>query len=711
MGMMKYHPQKQTMEQFSPDRGNFVSRHVWDIEADSLGNFWIGTLRDGLVYFSPKTKEVRQYKSIPNDSTSLANNDIMCVFLDSRNILWVATSDGLSILPSGADKFTNLKKKDLNVTVLTIYEDVHGKIWLGTNGGGVVIVNKDLKVERIISENEGLPSSTICAIEPDDNENIWVSTYNGLVKIDKNTRTITQIPQIAGLQGKEFIPRSSYKWKNGQLLFGGVNGFNLFHPDSLRLNFDPKLVEFTSLKINNDEIAPGKLYKERKILEKSITEVGAIDLSYQDYSFTLTFAPLSFNWQHSLQYAYFLEGLDKEWQYSTSEKRYIHYTNLDPGNYTLKVKASFDGKQWPEEAKILKINISPPWWKTWWFRIGSFILLGIILYLVYQTRVRFLQRQKDKLEELVIRRTRELKRSNEEIQLLLMEVADKKEKIEEQMHEVRQINEEVSTQRDTLELRSFELEKAQTKLKDINATLELLVDKRTQKLTDALRELEMFLYRASHDLRGPISSILGLIGVVRLEKDPVIYSQMYTDFLQRTVLGLDRTLQKLLQKHTIEKKRIYQEAINKTVFMKLLHETVNEIPFYRAEDFQVSIDERVDIHTDRMLLGIILSNLLENAFFYSDQSSNKKVWLKVDQTDTHTKLTVEDYGPGIKADVKDKIFTMFYRGHETSTGNGLGLYLVKNVLQKVNGNIVVETQEKEFSRFIVTLPVNGVDEK
>jgi signal transduction histidine kinase len=328
---------------------------------------------------------------------------------------------------------------------------------------------------------------------------------------------------------------------------------------------------------------------------------------------------------------------------------------------------------------------------------------------VYKTRVAFLKGQKEKLEALVLQRTQELQQSNNEIQLLLKEVAEKKEKIEEQMHEVRQVNEEISAQRDTLELRSNELEKTQKKLREINANLEALVEKRTQKLSDALRELETFLYRASHDLRGPISSMLGLISIARLEKDPIKYNQMYTDYLQKTVLNLDRTLQKLLQKHTIEKKKLYPEIIDKTTFLILLNDVLKDIPFFRPDDLQLQIDDNTSFHTDKMLLGIVVGNLLENAFFYSHLAVNKKVQLEVKQNHESTKIMIQDHGPGIKEEIKDKIFTMFYRGHEISTGNGLGLYLVWNVLEKINGKITVETEERSFSRFIVSVPTTVLE--
>lgn len=706
-GMMKYNPEDKILESFNPDRGNFQSRHVWAILGNSNGNLWIGTLRDGLCYFSPQTKKYEYFTSREGDATSLVNNDIISLYMDSQRRLWVGTSNGLSILPDGSRNFINFSTSALNITILSIYEDNQNQIWLGTSGGGIIIMDKDLNIVKTFSEKDGLPSSTICSIESDDDQNIWISTYNGLVRIEKNSQKITEVPQIAGLQGKEFIPRSSFKTRDGKMLFGGVNGFNLFHPDSVRFSPVTNQVVFTSLKINNDYITPVSDYDGRKILEKSITEIDELHLSYKDYSFTLSFAPLSYNWQGSLHYAYFLTNLDKEWQYSSPEKRFIHYTNLDPGEHILKVKTSFDGKQWPEEATTLRIFIEPPWWGTIWFRIISILLIASLLFAVYKVRVRFMKKQQQKLERLVRIRTLELKKSNEEIQMLLGEVAEKKEQIEVQMDELKHINEEIGAQRDILEIRSSELEKAQKKLKDVNTTLEILVEKRTQKLTDALRELETFLYRASHDLRGPISSMLGLIGAIRLEKDPVQYNTMYTNFFQRSVLGLDRTLQKLLQKHTIEKKKLYPEKIQKTMLLILLEEILRDLPFYRPEDFAVSVEDDVSIETDRMLLSIVLSNLLENAFFYSDSSHDKRVFLGFENVSESIRITVEDHGSGIKTEVRDKIFTMFYRGNELSSGNGLGLYLVKNVLGKINGNIVVETEEGSFSRFIVTLPQYG----
>jgi ligand-binding sensor domain-containing protein/signal transduction histidine kinase len=705
-GLIKYHPEKHSVENLSTEYKNFSSRHVWDIKGDSLGNLWIGTLRDGLYYYSPKTKKIVSYKSNPGDSTSLVNDDVLCLLIDSDNILWVGTSNGLSMLKPGGTKFANMNQvinPDINLNIVSLYEDKDKRIWMGSNGGGITIIDKSLRVIKSIGEKEGLPSTTICAIQPDSGKrNVWVSTYNGLIKINERDFTITAIPEIAGLQGNQFIPKSSFMTSTGQLLFGGVNGFNLFHPDSLKFNLVPKKVIFTSLKILNDEISPSKLYQGRTILKKSITQTEEINLSYLDYSFSISFAPLVYNWQTTLHYAYFLENFDEEWQYTSFDRRLIHYTNLAPGKYILNVKSSFDGTHWPDETTQLIINIIPPWYATTSFRVLMAIIIIVVLYAIYLIRVRFISNQKRKLEELVNVRTLELETSNKENQELLEELAIQKRNIEEKNQELSQINEELASQNDILEDRSNELQNAQSNLKEVNTNLELLVNGRTKKLNETLHELETFLYRASHDLRGPISSMLGLIQISEMEGNGNPNNTL-TQFQYKSIIKLERTLQKLMQKYTILKSDIVLEKLNKTLTRDLLEKITNDLPTFRASDFELDIEDDIEFQSDRTMLNIIFTNLLDNAFFFSTTAVNKIVTMKVAKNQDHVIISLTDRGPGIKRDVRDKIFTMFYRGHELSTGNGLGLYLVKNALTRINGEIKLETEEGKFSRFIVRI--------
>ncbi|MFZ6012879.1 MAG: two-component regulator propeller domain-containing protein [Bacteroidota bacterium] len=719
-GMIKYHPAKGTVDVFSPERRNFKSRHVWDIKEDSLGNFWIGTLREGLCYFNPRSNTYQYYENIPEDSTSLVNNDILSLYIDSQNTLWIGTSDGVSVLRAGSEKFLNIESEDFplqNINVLSIHEDKKGKIWMGTNGGGIIIMNKNLEIERVINEQDGLLSSTICALQADDHDNIWVSTYNGLFKVNSKDLSVAEVPQFIGLQGKEFIPRANFKLPNGRLLFGGVNGFNFFHPDSLKFAPLHVKVVFTSLHVLSEEIKPDSLYNGKKILAKSITDTDEISLTYKDYSFTLTFSPMLFNWQNSMHYAYKLEDLDQDWQYTTSKNRTIHYTNLAPGNYKLIVKTSFDGKNWSSEEKTLAIIMTPPWWGTLWFKIVAFLWSASVLFMFYRVRVSFLTKRKKKLEELVKVRTAELEKSNqelwqknakiemqnEEIQTLMEELAEQKNDIENKNDELSLINEELQTQRDNLEIKSSELEKARQHLKEINASLEQLIEVRTEKLNQTLRELETFLYRASHDLRGPISSMLGLLRVAELESYKANPDKSYYEFFRKTILQLERTLMKLMQKHTIQKSKVSNELITKTVLLEMIQAITKELVYFREQDFQIRINDNIRFENDKTMLGILLTNLLENAFFFSDRSENPNVVLEITQQNEAVTISVLDHGPGIKEDVRDKIFTMFFRGDERSTGNGLGLYLVKNALSKIRGRIHLDSKEGSYSKFTVKL--------
>ena len=671
-GMMKYNPSLNKLELFNPSRKNFESRHVWAIKSDSLENLWIGTLRDGLCYFSTSTYQYKYYKYISGDSTSLVTNDVLCLHVDSRKRVWVGTGNGLSILLPGKEKFINFQRKESTVSlsnniVFCFFEDDQGRMWIGTNGGGITIINPDLSIGKILTTRDGLPNNSITAIQCDDHKNIWVSTYNGLAKISGNDFLILEVPQITGLQGKEFIPGSYLKSSDGRFLFGGVNGFNLFHPDSLSFNPLHENVAFTSLKILNDEILPLSLYDGRKIMDRSITMTDELRLSYKDYSFTIGFAPLTYNGQRGLHYAYFLENFDEEWQYTTADKRFVHYTNLHPGKYSLRVKASFDGKSWPKTAKQLNISIAPPWWATWWFRFGSSALLIGLLYSLYRVRVNFLKKQKEKLEGLVTLRTSELQLSNHE-----------------------------------LEVKSAELQKIQNQLREINTNLEMLVSERTQKLNTTLDELETFLYRASHDLRGPLSSMVGLMHLARLENYQ-FSNPWFNDSMEKVITRLERILQKLLDKYTIQRWRVINESITKPQLVNLLSSIEKDIPYFRVNDFKMDIEEDFRFQSDKMMLRILLANLLENAFFFSERAIDNKVLLHAYNEHDTAVITVTDHGPGIKKEIREKIYTMFFRGSEYTLGNGLGLYLVKCVLEKVKGKISLESEEGSFSKFTVSL--------
>jgi ligand-binding sensor domain-containing protein/signal transduction histidine kinase len=718
-GVIRYHPLTGELDQYHPRNGKFGGHHVWDVVANPDGGYWLGTLRDGLYSFSTETLSSKQYTYVAGDSTALVNNDVISLYLDTRNILWVGTGNGLSVRFPGDTVFqnhfkfkTNDKISLSNNVIHSIHEDSRGRIWLGTKGAGVTVVRVDgrkLVLEKIIRESDGLPGSTVNKILSDHHGHVWLSTNQGLSKIDGADFSVLNLPGGATLKGVEFLPNAGYRDSKGRLYFGSTRGFYVFHPDSIASSENLVDVVFTSLKVINDEIEPGRMYRGRKILDRSIYAVEELRLSHEDYAFNISFAPLEFSGQRDIVYSYFLENLDKEWRFTNSERRLIHYTNLEPGTYVLYVKASIDGTTWPTEAKQLKIVITPPWWSSWWFRVTVLVAVTALIFTLHKVRIRFLERQSAKLERLVELRTGELNRSNQEIQLLLKEVAEQKAQVEEKNKALEENHEEIVSQRDSLESKSRELEKAQTELQKINLRLEDLVRKRTKVLNNTLHELETFLYRASHDLQGPISTLYGLIAVAKLEMTagPGHDAQRHYGMIQSSVLKLDNTLKKLLHKHAIQRLNIIPEEFDESSLGMLVETIAEEVRDFRREDFTMCVDPDIRITTDKGMLGIMLGGLLENAFAYSKNATNKQVKLFVRRVDNRIVFEVCDFGIGVKSDVKDKIFSMFYRGSELSDGNGLGLYLAKNVAEKLNGEISVDTQENQYATFSISLPAEA----
>ena len=206
--------------------------------------------------------------------------------------------------------------------------------------------------------------------------------------------------------------------------------------------------------------------------------------------------------------------------------------------------------------------------------------------------------------------------------------------------------------------------------------------------------------------------MLGLIAVAKMENSPELFNDKYVESLQISALKLDRTLHKLLEKYTIQKQEISYDTFSGQAVYRLLETSIlPNLLGLRKNDLEVTLEGELNFETDSKLLSIIISNLLENAFIYSKKAENKKVELKIRQGQGLVSLCVSDYGPGIKPELREKIFNMFFRGNESSTGNGLGLYLVKAAVEKLNGKVKLEIEEGKYTRFTVTIPEGQSQEK
>ena len=262
-----------------------------------------------------------------------------------------------------------------------IYETKSKKektIWAGTSNGlsYMQFTGAPTGSFKHLSMKDGLPGNVIYGILEDNSGNLWLSTNQGLSKFNPTTKAIKNYDKNDGLQSNEFNAGACLKLENGELLFGGINGFNIFNPDSIKeSNYEPPLV-FTSFKVFNKSIFSGPY----------IANDQCIQLSYKQNFFSFEFAALDYRQTSKNQYAYKMEGIDEDWVY-TGTRRYVSYTNIEPGNYKFLIKGTNKDGIWSRHTSNLNIRIKPPYWKTWWFKILSILIVSLFFYMYHKYRL------------------------------------------------------------------------------------------------------------------------------------------------------------------------------------------------------------------------------------------------------------------------------------------------------------------------------------
>jgi ligand-binding sensor domain-containing protein/signal transduction histidine kinase len=367
------------------DRTNSLGGdEVTRILEDSEGYMWIGTNGFGVDRFDRQKNVFVHYRPQENDAGSLGGTSVMAIFEDKEGFVWIGTwGGGVSRYDRKTDSFVRFQNdpddpRSLNNnTVLSLYEDGEGALWVGTYGGGLNRFDRNTRTFTHYTESDGLPNNVIYGILPDTKGNLWLSTNKGVSRFSLANRTFKNYDAKDGLQGNEFNQGAYYRSRSGRLFLGGINGFNVFFPDSIRDNADIPPVVLTSFRVFDTPLH----------VPQSIAATTSLHLSHDQNFFSIEFVALSFTSPEKNTYAYMLEGLDGKWV-NAGTRRYASYTNLDPGNYTLRVKGSNNDGVWNEQGVTVSITITPPYWKTWWFRLLLLAAVSGILFLMYRYRVR-----------------------------------------------------------------------------------------------------------------------------------------------------------------------------------------------------------------------------------------------------------------------------------------------------------------------------------
>lgn len=346
---------------------------VWEIFEDSQNRMWVGTFREGLELFDEQNKQFIHHK--PGSGNTIRSGYISSLVEAKNGDLWIGTAWGIDVLSKKTGLFRHFPHLENDKTtlshsnVIVIMQDSRGLIWVGTKDGLNLYdsVRQQFKVYR---KEDGLPDNTILTLLEDSNHTLWLSTPNGLSNVsvvaagnNQYTLQCKNYDETDGLQGRQFNENAAIKTLSGELVFGGANGFNIFQPSKIRQTKTVPNLALTDLQIFNNTVRIGEEYNGRVVLPQSVTNAKELTLKYNQNVFTIEFAALDFLNQHKIKYAYKLQGFNNEWLTTDNNNRKATFTNLNPGHYTLLVKASNEAGHWSEPLS-LKINILPPFWLT-----------------------------------------------------------------------------------------------------------------------------------------------------------------------------------------------------------------------------------------------------------------------------------------------------------------------------------------------------------
>jgi signal transduction histidine kinase/ligand-binding sensor domain-containing protein/DNA-binding response OmpR family regulator len=365
------------------DSTSLCNDNIYCIDEDREGRIWIGTYGGGLCYTTPVDYSSLNFSSLNSMNSNLSNDMIRDIMVDSQNNLWVATTFGLNKLEEKPVTGKEVKFQTFfhNPTdqgslayndIVQIFEDSKHNFWFGTFGGGVEFLDGKQTVKLTFTHytrSNGLSNNDVFGIEEDVLGHIWFSTENGLSRLNPTTQSFENFNKSNGLSSNEFSENTCLKTSKGKLIFGSTKGIEVVQPEKILPRETPLKVAFTNFQLFNKN---ANITTPGSPLKKSITYVEEIDLKYYQSSFSFEFSALNYLDDSKTQYAYFLENFDKTWNYVGSERK-ATYTNLKPGEYTFRVKAAlWDGK-WDNKESIIKIKINPPWWST---------TLAYIVYLI-----------------------------------------------------------------------------------------------------------------------------------------------------------------------------------------------------------------------------------------------------------------------------------------------------------------------------------------
>jgi signal transduction histidine kinase/ligand-binding sensor domain-containing protein len=576
---------------------------------DQFDQFWFGTRSGGLVKF--KDGEIQKVYDLGN---GLGSNFVLALTEGADGSIYVGTNGGgMTIIdPSEEISTFHVKEEDSGILIFNIDLQPNGTAFLTTNigpahfdGAQIIPIKLDLSGG----------SSTYFDIVPDYKDHLWMTTNNGIYKISKKDwhdyvkGKITQVPftvinEMSGMNNRECTgaTKSSID-SRGVMYFPTLGGVCIIDPNKTEPEQSEAVVQVKRVIADNQQHS---IFQQPLLLAPGINRI--------DFQYSL----LSFSTIGQNRYRYQLRGFDNQKSAVTSNAQ-VSYTNIPPGDYTFEVEASIDGKHWSTVPATFNINVQPFFYETYIFYVLLVMSALIILYLIYQWRLSFINRQN-------------------------------------------------------------------MKLKKVNA------------------ELDRFVYSASHELRSPLSSVLGLVSLAKDEVEGT--ATEYLNHIETSVKRLDAFIKDIIDYSRNTRLEVANDLIDFDAMINGIFDDISYTDHFRQIECNFQNNQKKPFHCDARRLKVAISNLINNAVKHHDPENIPEPFVSVilNQDSEHIKIAIEDNGPGIEEEYQQDIFKMFYRATVRTEGSGLGLYIVHEIVEKLNGQLEFSSTPGVGTRFELILP-------
>ncbi|HPM11952.1 MAG TPA: two-component regulator propeller domain-containing protein [Bacteroidales bacterium] len=649
-GIMKIDMLTKTVTPYNLSQPEITNNLIKTICFYDNTTLWVGTYGNGVQELDITTGKLKR-KTTCLDTLFKTDRQkfINQIIRDKKGNMWVASLRTVHKISAKSSQlilnFDNDKLSFFPGYIHTIAEDNSGNIIIGTNRGVFVYSNQGELLTELSKTIPELNGTEILSLHCNANNQYWIATTNGLFVYNTDSKKYEIYFVDNYSKGNFYTARSVYQDTQGRIHWGTMNGFYSFYPNSLQQKHTISNVLFSDLFISYQKQSPNT-----ENYNTHISLLTELELSYKQHIWGVSFDAICYNAPDAVEFAYKLEGFDKDWN-TIGNKRDITFTNIPPGTYTLYVKAWINNQ---DEAKIIDIlvHITPPWWKTWWFKILLFIIISAALYGIYYIRIYTLKTQKEKLEAEVKRQT--------------LSITEQKKHIEEQNVELQQAN-----------------------------------------------DTKNYLFSiVAHDLRNSFTSLHGFSELLHEDYDSIKEKEKrdYIALIKQSATVIYNLLENLLSWSRSQTRSI--ECNPEICQVYMLAERVVELYTLSAQEKHITlrndIPKHLYVYVDKEMIITGFRNICNNAIKFTPL--NGSVIFSAHEYSEYIEVSIRDTGLGISAEDLQSLFvikpsTSYKR--KKMQGSGLGLIVSKEFIEKNNGTILVTSEIDKGSEFIIRLPKNS----